>query len=355
MIEKQNVLRTEEIEQSIQSGEQKEIGLITSDGLIISGSRRFTALFKQLKITDDNNKFGEFECAILFDLTFKDRAQINDWSSKAQRSRIKELDYPELNIMLDIRDFYQKNPRISKNEIKKRFNVKKGISPILKILEIVDDFLSMIGAPKYYNLVSKKEACFVLIYRIFQRVDKSIEDPENTKFILLNSWKEVGERNYNDGFKSFKKIILKFFRMSPNLEFLNKVINITEGINVFSDWDIWNEFKVQVERVYRKNFIDAENRFNEGKKKNDFDKSRKNFEKIFVEKVKKGEEIKTLVNKIHLDLTKLRQKRDPETHLNELSSNVGYLSDSVKSWKKENIRKLKQIFRVFEKIIKKIG
>lgn len=169
-------------QQSIKEKGQQEPGVILTDGRVIDGNRRLTAL---RRLERDSNVTQYFEAAILsFDISKKiDEKKIKELELDLQLGREERVNYDPIDRIFDVYNTIKVQKLMTPEEYKKASGAgnTKGINRDLRLAELIIKFLDIISPGK--NPVDK----FYLAREV--KLDGPIEEIEGT----LNKLKQDKE------------------------------------------------------------------------------------------------------------------------------------------------------------------
>ena len=152
---------------------QQEPGVILSDGRVIDGNRRFTAL---RRIQRDTNIKQYFEAVILsFDIKNKlDEKKIKELELDLQLGREERVSYDPIDRIFDVYNTIEVQKLMTPEEYKKASGAgnTKGINKDLRLAKLIIKFLSIVAPKK--NPIDK----FYLAREL--KLDGPLEDIERT-------------------------------------------------------------------------------------------------------------------------------------------------------------------------------
>lgn len=158
---------------SISEKGQQEPGVILSDGRVIDGNRRFTAL---RRIQRDTNIKQYFEAVILsFDIKNKlDEKKIKELELDLQLGREERVSYDPIDRIFDVYNTIEVQKLMTPEEYKKASGAgnTKGINKDLRLAKLIIKFLSIVAPKK--NPIDK----FYLAREL--KLDGPLEDIERT-------------------------------------------------------------------------------------------------------------------------------------------------------------------------------
>lgn len=316
----------------IKEKNQKEPGVILSDGRIIDGNRRFTAIRELYKETGDL-RFAYFECVCLpVPQNENQLKEIKTLELNIQFNEDKKREYNKIDFLVS---FY--NDVLDKKMLdEKSYMFAIGMKPneFKKNKECVEamlDYLERCGKPKAFYLL-KNYKLDGPIEEIASKFKKMSEEERNDKKQTIYSYMTItideGDRtrNLRDLIKSAqgdKELFCEIKKQVENPETLNKVLKYVEHIDIKpTSPDESREFENNKNEL-KSNITRA---FNHGK---------------YLEEITKGEMnpitvIKTSVQNLHAldnqDLIKLNDNSKDEVNkkLNDLESEINRIRDAIK-------------------------
>lgn len=152
--------------------EQREPGVVLTDGRIIDGNRRFTCL---RKLYDDtkNQKFNYFD-AIIIDGNEDDKA-IKALELELQHGIDKQLDYNPIDKLVGVYKDVIKNQQFTKEEYRRYINVtKSNMEKLIGKAKLMVDFLDYANASEKYYIARELEIDGALQEII--RIKKKVKD-----------------------------------------------------------------------------------------------------------------------------------------------------------------------------------
>lgn len=200
----------------IRSLGQRTPGIITHDGFLIDGNRRY-AILSELAKTD--TKFKIMNVARL-----SSGIKTNDlWKIEAgiQLGKVQILQFDPINEMLKLQQGLDEGFEIEEMADILYGSDHKEIKRKLKILKLIENYLTFIGLPKQYTNVKNRIAHFEELNEIMIQTSKNIDDPELRKNIKFAVFILISEKI---GHKEIRKIISMIKIDSKNaLEYITKI------------------------------------------------------------------------------------------------------------------------------------
>ena len=239
---------------------QREPGVVTSDGIVVDGNRRFTCLRMLNKENPNDDRFKYFEAVILDcnDCDGKKLKQIEWWLQMGTEERVQ---YDPIDKMVDIFREIDVNKNFSIQEYSENTNTSLQDSKNLLIeSRLLNDFLIRSkNKEKWYLAKKMKLAGALFEIRVFlSKMSKKMPDKEELykqilfNILLLRPSKDMGKFIRNQVSKvlfctidnGLKKELEKF---ELEQEKIDKSIN-----NCFDDYE--NDYELAIEKMYDINF-----------------------------------------------------------------------------------------------------
>ena len=317
----QNPIKNRETIKDIKEKGQQTPGLITADGLIINGNRRFTLIQKLYEETKETTKFANFRTVILDEVFSYDHQKIQELENKTQFGKDKTLDYNKIDKMLAICNYKKNNPKVKDREIKEFFQLEDNIKQLFLTMEYINDYLDFFEFGRQYKFVDGMEDQF-------KKLSKRHNDLEND--IYENEIK-VDWKPKDLDLEDFKYVFFKFLRFRPSQNKLRAIISVKNNTSIFSYEKVWKDFKQHVENLHEWTVKGLQS-----KEKNLNKKLGVAGEKEFFEK-KHQEKFEQLTLEMQLSLSSKRNKNMDKPILRKLEAVVEDVEDFIRS--EENIVK----------------
>lgn len=144
---------------------QKEVGIVTKDGVVIDGNRRTMLLRRKEKETKEPQVF---QAVILDDELSKNRKEILLLETQYQIGEDAKADYHPIENYLKIKDMLQEGfsiEEIAQAMAKSVSEIKENIS----ILGMMDEYLSNLGYSEIYTRLYKTEDFFINLDRVYKQ------------------------------------------------------------------------------------------------------------------------------------------------------------------------------------------
>jgi hypothetical protein len=161
----------------IREKQQIEVGVITSDGLIVDGNRRFM-LLRKIQESGESRPFR----AIILDETYEDdpasKYQIKLLELSLQDGEDKKEDYNSIDQYMRIIDFVDayvetNNKRANYSVLAKQLNKSESqIKKMYQIGKMMQRYLKHIKCENVYSRLRKKEELFIKLYGTHKNIEK---------------------------------------------------------------------------------------------------------------------------------------------------------------------------------------
>ena len=249
MIWKKHESKNKTTLKDIKEKKQIEVGVITSDGLIVDGNRRFM-LLRKIQASGETRPFR----AIILDETYEDdpasKYQIKLLELSLQDGEDKKEDYDSIDQYIRIIDFVDtyvesNNPRANYSVLAGKFNKSESqIKKMYQIGRMMQRYLKHIKCDNMYSRLRKKEELFIKLYGTHKNIENEggktpwkfdpiddAEDFETIGFDLIR-W------SYNPKADTGEWTTSRNLR---DIYFIDSKEN-----TIFSNKRTWNEFKSKV-------------------------------------------------------------------------------------------------------------
>ncbi len=309
----------------IQEKGQQLPALITADGLIINGNRRFIAV-KSLYDSSKDDKFSKFKVVILDHILSNEYQKIKLEELKVQFGKDDTVTYKRLDIMLAMRDF-QEETKWKDKVIQEHFKWEKGpnLKQIKLTLAYIDDYLDFFDLKDQYNLVQESEDQF----KFLSSSHNKIEVTSNNK---NRDWSPKSA-----DFSDYKYIFFKLFRSKPSTI---KTRPLLSKSAVFLKKDIWEDFKIKVKENYDKGFKSSKD-YQKNQLINQKKVTSEDFEDMFESKTKK--KMKCFLSEIENEINQQKNKNKFEIYIEKIYDNLVKIKNNLNeknffvkpNWKKK--------------------
>ena len=227
-------------------------GVITRDGIVVDGNRRFM-IARKLNEEGLNRQF----LTVILDDTYEDggdnELQIKKLETEIQLGQDEKVKYGAIEPYIKIMDFVDKyievkSPKMKYEELARLMGIKdeKTVKMKYRIGKIMLEFLDYIGFPDMFSRLQNTEDLFIQlekIYRLYKNEKGSagwnfnnndIEDYKTCGFELIR-WNYNASKEKKGDWEA-KKLRDKYFKNSANK-------------TIFSNPKIWRDFNSTLEDV----------------------------------------------------------------------------------------------------------
>ena len=226
---------------------QIEPGVITRDGIIVDGNRRFMLTCRL------NNELGlnrEFK-AIILEETYEDGGykdlQIKLLETELQISKDEKVGYDPIEKYIRIKEFkrYVDEERLKDSQIIKMFKLKseKDLNSHINIATLMEDYLEFISAPNMWSRLKNSEDLFINLEKCVELYNKNkgraawnFEDIDVYKFKL-------------NGFKIIRWIYNTNKTQDWNPQKLRALYFKNSEATIFSNEKIFREFSETIQKA----------------------------------------------------------------------------------------------------------
>lgn len=300
---------------------QKEVGIITKDGIIIDGNRRAMLL----------NKLGNVEYfkAVVLPVSSEDNSiEIKKLETSFQMGEDQKLDYNPIEKYLRAKDLYEE---LTGTEVNTKVDAlskiavwmgdsKSKVQEYLSIMDKMDEYLSELGYHGQYTQLVGREDQFI-----------------NLTNWLSNFYEENSGKAF-DGYTNFDVDDLKLISFDyirdkcPTQEF--RLIGQGHKQNhFFGDKEIWESFRDAHFNILN-GLVEAEIDFNSSNLKSHLDNRDGNFSKLVHERLKDSLEL-------HNENLRNKQAGDkPEKLIKRSIESFDAIQQGHESFKDDNVQKL---------------
>lgn len=218
--------------QSLVDDGQLEPGLVTIDGVILAGNRRFRLLNEIRRNPSrhhaDIDKSGYFEAAIINRRL--DKKQILKFESFFQYGRDEKVDYGPIEKYLAV--YEQKEEGFSVEEIYKNFQAiakdEKMVREWLDTFKLMNEYLAHIKEPDIFTALDKREEHFLSLNGQLKQLKRGSSPTTRSMWA------------YNDGdIAEYQIVSLDYIRRYVTVEIFRKLFK------TFQDERLWKDFFAQ--------------------------------------------------------------------------------------------------------------
>lgn len=225
-------------------------GVITRDGIVVDGNRRFM-IARKLNEEGLNRQF----LTVILDDTYEDggdnELQIKKLETEIQLGQDEKVKYGAIEPYIKIMDFVDKyievkSPKMNYEELARLMGIKdeKTVKMKYSIGKIMLEFLDYIGFPDMFSRLQNTEDLFIQlekVYRLYKNAkgrpgwdfdDNDIEDYKTCGFELIR-WNYNASKEKKGDWEA-KKLRDKYFKDSATK-------------TIFSNYKIWLDFNSTIE------------------------------------------------------------------------------------------------------------
>jgi len=227
-------------------------GVITRDGIVVDGNRRFM-IARKLNKEGLNRQF----LTVILDDTYVDggdnELQIKKLETELQLGQDEKVKYGAIEKYMKIMDFVDKyievkSPKMKYQELVRLMRIKdeKTVREKYRIGKIMLEFLDYVGFPEMFSRLQNTEDLFIQLeknYRLYTNqkgsaswdfTDDNAEDYKTCGFDLIR-WNYNASKDKKGDWEA-KKLKNKYFKNSKNK-------------TIFSNQKIWTDFNRTLEKV----------------------------------------------------------------------------------------------------------
>ena len=281
MIVEDNLSALKQTKSSIKKNGQKVFGYVLSDGRVIDGNRRFTAL-RQLSRESGSTQFFE---AVILPITY---------DSKASRAEIKRLElaiqmgieeresYDPVDLAVDIYQTIITNKLMTEQDYAREANLSpRGVSIKISAVELIHDFLKFVNAKEHAYHIIKDAKLYNSLEELSKKLNKQYpkkgpkyEEAKIASFSILIKILATGGQTVHE-LRPFYEILTSssmdefidgaeeaIEEMRDNLE--------SQEIKSVTDLRVAIESSTPEIRQINETFIQVKNKQNRGKNVQDF-------------------------------------------------------------------------------------
>ena len=266
-INESNPDKIKKTQANIELVNQREPGVILTDGRIIDGNRRFTCLRNLAK---NNLRFGYFETVIL-DIDLENNAkQIKMLELTIQHGEESKVDYNPIDRLVGIYNDIVENKLLTEKEYSMSSNMTESdIKKQVELANLLAEFLEFINAPKQFHIARELDlnGPLVELQSIVKKVSNEDQRDEVKNIVFTNMLmqphgdmtrfirriKTIASSNYLNEYASeqidiAEEVLNKLEVISDNEMINNKTINE----HIRSDEKIKDKLKRSLDKVETK-------------------------------------------------------------------------------------------------------
>jgi hypothetical protein len=208
---------------------QREVGIITKDGVIIDGNRRCMLLKKLAKKNSTNPTY--FRAIVLPDDFEDNPKEIRKLETIYQMGADQPVDYNAIEKYLKCKELSTDN--FTNEEIAKFMGEKPAkIKEYLSILKLMEDYLNTYGYEGMYTRLSEEK-----VEGPFVDIRGYLETQKAGKGIQGRNWKPE-----SDDIDDLKIIYFDYIRAGFGTHKIREIGNPSKGQGFFNHKEIWDDF-----------------------------------------------------------------------------------------------------------------
>ncbi len=209
---------------------QKEVGIITKDGVIIDGNRRCMLLKKLAKKNHSNPTY--FRAIVLSDSFIDSPKEIRKLETIYQMGADQPVDYNAIEKYLKCKELHEEDD-FTHEEIAKFMGEKSAkIKEYLSILKLMENYLSTYGYEGMYTRLSEEK-----VEGPFVDIRGYLETQESGKGIRGRNWQPE-----SDNIDDLKNIYFDYIRAGFGTHKIREIGNPSKGQGFFNLKEIWDNF-----------------------------------------------------------------------------------------------------------------
>ncbi len=327
LIEKESPSENNRTIKSLKENGQQVDAIITNDGIVIDGNRRFTLLRKLFLGDYKNEKYNmeefRFINAIILDEDIKDN-EILALETQIQIGEVTKVDYNPINIYIKIDNLIKAN--YNHSQIAGYMNIEKSVvEEKIAIFKEMNEYLDHIGKKNHFTLLFGLEDQFISAKKVFRKIE--------------NKTYNVDWDYDDDDITDFKSVCYDYLRSKfEGKKFREQFIggsNKADG--VFMDKNVWTDFYKKHEKIIEESTLKSEEDWQDKKFASRLDGNLNHAQ----DKLKGKKDTRNLEDIIELILLKVESLDEITKKLTETSQ------ENLKNIKNAS-NKLFQIFKKFE-------
>lgn len=214
---------------------QEEFGVITCDGIVVSGNRRVTLLRKlwQGEASKYHQPFDKFKClkCIVLDDTYTEK-EILALETITQMGKDKQVDYNRINLYIKVDNLFKAG--YGYKQIRDYMGIKKEseVKEMHDLYKFMCEYLENIGKANYFSLLDGLEDQIMKTSTFFKKLDNKTYDAD---------W-EYDDNDVNE----FKLVCYDYLRAhyegKEYRDVLLGKVNKNKGNGVFTNKKVWARF-----------------------------------------------------------------------------------------------------------------
>ena len=218
--------------QDLEEKGQQEYGIVTADGIVIDGNRRFMLL--ERNASELNKATAYFKVVILEHNLQDNRREIMDLETRYQMGADDKVDYNPIQKYLKYKDLNEEG--FNNSEIAKMMGEDvKEIESYARILAYMEEYLKKNGYSGMYRILEEQQ-----LEAPFYDLERYLETYKNGRKRQDMDW-EAQKDDYDD----LKGIVFDYIRAGfPSLD-IRDISNPAKDKGFFTKKDIWDSFVEQ--------------------------------------------------------------------------------------------------------------
>lgn len=217
-------------QQDLHDKGQLEYGIVTADGVVIDGNRRFMLLKK------NKDKYNEatayFKAIILEDTLESNKKELMALETTYQMGVDDKVDYNPIQKYLKCRDLSEQD--FSKDEIAKMMGeTRSKIDEHLSTLELMDEYLRDYGYEGMYRVLET------------EKLESQFVDLNNYLSKYLGKRGRIHDINWTPNLEDIdelKKVYFNYMRAGFGVHDIRVIANPSKGEGVFTKENLWKSF-----------------------------------------------------------------------------------------------------------------
>ena len=219
-------------QQDIKEKGQQESGIVTADGVVIDGNRRFMLLEKNAKESDE--PIAYFKAVILEDNLVDNRKEIMHLETMYQMGVDDKVDYNPIQKYFKYKDLNEEG--FSDSEIAKmmRRNIEK-IKSYARILLLMEEYLDSNDYSGMYHILEEQK-----LEGHFYKLDRNLDAYKSGRKIQGMDW-EAQKEDYDE----LKNICFDYIRAGFLADDIVDICNSAKDKGFFTKEKLWRNFANQ--------------------------------------------------------------------------------------------------------------
>ena len=224
--------KNKKTEENIRTYGQKEVGIVTLDGIVIDGNRRLMTLNNIVANpgNEDVSKFKTFK-AVILPATLQDAtAEIKRLETIYQMGEDEKANYNPIEKYLQAKELFDLN--WSEKDVASFMNIKtKEIEKYAQTMSLMDEYLESYGYASQYTQLDKREDYFLSLNKWLQNFKGAQSARGHDGYTEMDV--DLLQIVAFDYIRCFKALDDKDFR---------KIADGLQASHIFGDKEIWRDF-----------------------------------------------------------------------------------------------------------------